>query len=60
MGIHLDRDERLSARVLHDAGWGYERVAAHLGMTERQARYACTAPSATPKKKTGRLPALTE
>jgi hypothetical protein len=60
MVVHLSRDERLSARVLRDAGWEYGRVATHLGFTERQVWYACHQPGATPIRHSGRQPALSQ
>jgi len=57
---HLTRDQRIRVRTLRDVGFTYEAIARHLDVTVRQAQHTCQAEQATPKKRSGRPPALTE
>lgn len=50
---HLTRDERLQCALLRTLDWEFQRIAKHIGCTERQAWYACQGP-ATPKKRSRR------
>ncbi|KAH7418645.1 hypothetical protein BKA64DRAFT_555014, partial [Cadophora sp. MPI-SDFR-AT-0126] len=57
----LTRDQRRDIVLLHAIGWSYSRIQAYLPFnpTIRQIYYACNT-RATPKKKSGRPPALTQ
>ena len=57
---HLDRDRRLQARTLRDAGHSYTEIASQLQITKRQVQWAITAPSSTPRRRSGRPSSLTE
>lgn len=53
-----NRDVRVAVRTLRDIGWTYAHIAEHLHITSRQVGTAIQA--ATPKKRTGRPPVLTQ
>lgn len=60
---HSTRDQRRDIRLLHDIGWSYKQISEQLDFhpTFRQIKYAVKDPvRATPKKKTGRNPVLTQ
>lgn len=55
---HTSRDQRRDVHVLHKNGFTQKQIAEHLGLTDRQVRYAIHQP-ATPKKRAGRPGKLT-
>lgn len=57
---HLDRDRRLQTRTLRDAGHTYTEIASQLKITKRQAQWAITAPSSSPRRRSGRPSLMTE
>jgi hypothetical protein len=56
---HLTRDQRRDCQLLHSIGWSYKEIRRHTGYTKHQIQYACTIQHPTPKKRSGRPPALT-
>lgn len=57
---HLSRDERIKIHALREVGLTYERIASELRITKRQVQYAILNHVTSPKKRTGRPPALRE
>lgn len=55
----MTRDERLQAQTLRGLGWTQRQIGDHMGKTIRQIQTACWGP-ATPKKRSGRRPAITK
>jgi hypothetical protein len=56
---YLSRDERLRVQTLRDIGWKLPEIQRRLGITWRQAQYACSH-RLTPQKRSGRPPILEE
>ena len=56
------RDQRRDIRLLYDIGWSYKQIHDYLPFHPEyyQIRYAYRALQATPKKKSGRRPVLTQ
>jgi transposase len=61
-GIHhsipTTRDQRRDVQILYKNGWKHKQIAAQLGLTENQVKYAFHQP-ATPQKRKGRPGKLT-
>ena len=56
----LSRDERLQILTLHSIGWSLNKISQHTGATWRQVQYTCQNGQATPVRRSGRPPLLTE
>jgi len=57
----LTRDQKRDCQLLHSIGWSYSQIYKQTGHTIRQIRGACQEGArATPKKRTGRPPLLTQ
>ena len=56
----LTRDQRRDCRLLHDIGWSYSQIHKKTTYTINQIAYACRVEKATPQKKVGRPPLLTQ
>jgi len=60
---HLTRDQRRACQLLRSIRWRYAKIPEHTGFTLWQSGYACClsfASPATPKKRSGRPPVLTQ
>ncbi|KAI0994030.1 hypothetical protein K3495_g14153 [Podosphaera aphanis] len=58
----LTRDQRRDIRLFHSIDWSYKQIQDHLPFkpTFAQIRYACLSVKATPTKRSGRPPVLTQ
>ena len=58
----LKRDQRRDIRLFHSIDWSYKQIQDHLPFkpTFAQIRYACLSVKATPTKRSGRPPVLTQ
>lgn len=59
---HTTRDQRRDIRLLYEIGWSYKQIHDYLPFhpTYEQIKYVVKSSQATPKKKTGRRPILTQ
>jgi transposase len=56
----LTRDQRIRVQAYRDDNWSYPDIAAKLNISERQVRHVIDTARATPKKRTGRPPVLSD
>jgi len=56
----LTRDQRRDILLMRSLGKKYSEIALHLNVSERAVQYTCNTQMATPKKRSGRPPKLSE